>query len=161
VDSSSEEACLGHSWRALENSHGLSAFRGLQLKKVAFEKASQAERFHDQSHLSPVKKRDPVASIRLVEIGGGNQNGHPLPVEFIEDLPEIPSGHGIYAVGRLVQEQDLGVGMSTAQAHSFHASGKLSEKTIGKGKTENSNRFILCHSGPGNLVKVRIEPMFS
>ncbi len=55
-----------------------------------------------------VHERDALAALRLVEIGGGDEDGHLLAQELVEDAPEVAPRHRIDAVGRLVQKQHLG-----------------------------------------------------
>src|SRR3546814_14850162 len=55
-----------------------------------------------------VHERDARAALRLVAIGGGDEAGHLLAQELVEDAPEVTARHPIDAVSRLVQEEHLG-----------------------------------------------------
>src|SRR5512133_1937358 len=55
-----------------------------------------------------VEQADPVAALRLVQVGRGDEDGHALLLELVEDAPEIPAGDGIDTVRRLVQEEHPG-----------------------------------------------------
>ena len=49
-----------------------------------------------------------IAPLGLVEIGRGDEDRHLLAEQLVEDPPEIAARDGIDAVGRLVEEEDLG-----------------------------------------------------
>ena len=56
---------------------------------------------------SLVDEAYPVAAVRLVEIGGGDEDGDTFPEELVEDAPEVAARHRVDAVGWLVEEEDL------------------------------------------------------
>ena len=56
-----------------------------------------------EQHAALVQQADAMAALGFVEIGSGNENGHALGHEGIENPPEIAARHRIDAVGGLVE----------------------------------------------------------
>ena len=75
-----------------------------------------------------------MASLGLVEIGGGDEDRHLLLLKLIENPPEIPPRHRINAVGRLVEEEYLGcVDQRAGQPEFlFHAAGQVARQAATK-----------------------------
>src|SRR3546814_17948447 len=55
-----------------------------------------------------VHERDARAALRLVEIGGGDEDGHLLAQELVEDAPEVTARQRIDAFARLGPARHLG-----------------------------------------------------
>src|ERR1700722_9189179 len=74
-----------------------------------------------------MKQRDTVASLGLVEVGGGVDDGDALADERIEHRPEFAARNRIDAVGRLVEQQHArGVYQRANQAELLlHSTGEL------------------------------------
>src|SRR5581483_2563275 len=73
-----------------------------------------------------VQQTDAVTALRFVQVGGGHEDGDAILQKLVEDGPELAAGYGVYAVGGLIQEQDLGAMKQCAHEREFllHAPGK-------------------------------------
>jgi hypothetical protein len=61
-----------------------------------------------KEHLASIEEPHTVATLRFVQVRRGNENRHAFRHQRIQDAPEIAPRHGIDAVGRFVEQEDLG-----------------------------------------------------
>ena len=59
-----------------------------------------------------MEKRQPMATLGLVQIGGGDDDGDAFLAQVVEDAPEVPARDRIDPSGGFVEQQSLGVWIS-------------------------------------------------
>ncbi len=79
-----------------------------------------------------VEERDPVAALRLVHVGRGDEHGDALGDHLVDDEPQVAPRDGVDAERRLVEEQDLRlVDEGAAEAELLlHAAGELAGEAL-------------------------------
>ena len=89
-----------------------------------------------RQQLRPVHEAQPVAPLPLVEVGRGDEDGHPFFTHPAEDLPELLAGDGIDAVRRFVEDQEFRLVDEDAGEAQFllHPAGELSRRPVREGE---------------------------
>ena len=107
----------------------------------------------------PVHQSQPVAPLPLVEVGRGDEDGHPFRAHPPQDLPELLAGDGIDAVGRFVEDQELRLMDEDAGEAELllHPAGEVSRRPVregqqvGEAEVEGLPRLSLRASDPEDV----------
>ena len=88
-------------------------------------------------HAPGIDRHDPIETLSLLHVGGGDQYGEARPVrpDVVDEPPELPARQRIDAGGRLVQDQEIGIVDQGAAERELllHPAGQLAGRAIRKG----------------------------
>jgi hypothetical protein len=92
-----------------------------------------------------VHERHPVAQLALVEIGGGHDDRHACLLHVEQNVPELPAGHRVHAVGGLVQDEAFRfVDEHAGQPQLlFHAAREVSGQPVEEGQQVGESQVFL------------------
>ncbi len=85
---------------------GSAQIIGAHLEAMEAEPVAQLARRPRPVDPSVVHERDAMTPLRLVEVRGGDQDGHALARQLDEDVPELATRHRVHAGRGLVEQQD-------------------------------------------------------
>ena len=107
MDAVADEEDVAHTGRARDRrAHRASSARGdgdQRTRHVLLERSGRIA----IERMAGIEQGQPIAALRLVEIGGGDHDGDALLAQPVENAPEVAARHRIDAGGRLVEQQHL------------------------------------------------------
>ncbi len=107
MDAVADEKRMAHARRARDRgAHRAPGARGNCDQRAGHARFERGRRVAIE-RVAGIEQGEPVAALRLVEIGGGDHDGDALLPQPVENAPEIAPRHRIDAGGRLVEQQHL------------------------------------------------------
>ena len=117
-----------------ENGLCLRQVRCAQLEPLRTQLGAELAGRSNAKELALVHECDAMAPFRLVQIRSGHQDGEAFGGEVGKNIPELAPGDGIDAGGRLVEQQDAGLGNQRADQRELlpHAAAELARQPVGE-----------------------------
>ncbi len=107
VDRGPKEAGLLDLGQLIEGAHDVDRARRPHLdNRAALEDLFHLAGGPECRQTTCVDQRDAVAALRFVQIVGGNQHGHAVVRQRVDQTPELPPRQRVDAAGRLIEEEN-------------------------------------------------------
>jgi hypothetical protein len=136
---------------------------GVQQQRLVLEAPDQGVGRALGQQAPVVEQADALAAGGLVHVGRGDDDGHALVEELVQQVPELAAADGVDAVGRLVEQQHARLVQERAGEGELlvHAAGQRVGAAVAEaGQARDVEKALLAgaHRGGGQAEEVAEKP---